>query len=126
MTLYNKNSRILHLIHDFFTTNFPVHDNLEPYKGLKSLDTEYGGIPIQLEANMNSTTTKEYIVDSNQATIIVDFNLASMASSGGIQVTNYQIIEIGGHFVAFRIYKIIKITYAGCSMIFVCARLPAN
>ena len=56
------------------------------FAGLKSLDTEYGGIPIQLEPSPNSTTTKEYIVDSNQATIIVDFNLASMASSGGIQV----------------------------------------
>ena len=46
------------------------------------MDSEFGGISIQLDANVNGTAEKQYIVDSNEATIIVDFNLASMALDG--------------------------------------------
>ena len=52
---------------------------------MKTLDSEFGGISIQLDSNVNGTAEKQYIVDSNEATIIVDFNLALMALDDRIQ-----------------------------------------
>ena len=54
------------------------------FEGLKTLDSYYGGVSVDLEEGTNGTVVKEYLLNSNEATIIVDFNLVLITADGQI------------------------------------------